>query len=89
MSRIEKARKMRQRVSMGVMGAIKSGAVDGGTVGGLVTEWKPAIEWLPDEICVYNGRLYKCLKAHKSKGNLKPPTSPEYWEDIGAAAADA
>ena len=88
MTRLEHARKVRQRINVGLSGAIKSGAIAAADLGGVVERWRPGRKYTAGEVCEAGGKLYRCAQAHTSQSDWTPATVPALWVDIGVTADD-
>lgn len=85
MSRTENARRMRQRVNAGLMGAIASGAVEAENAQSMAEKWHPSRSYAVGEVCVHGGTLYKCIQAHTSQGGWQPGNVPALFAVLGDA----
>lgn len=80
MTRIENARKMRQRVNLGLAGAMLSGAADWDTMLSTAEKWHAGREWAAGEVCELAGAVYLCKQTHTASGKNKPDKAPDLWE---------
>ena len=83
MSRTENARRMRQRVNAGLMGAIASGAVEAESAQSMAEKWHPGRSYADGEVCTHGGTLYKCIQAHTSQGGWQPGSVPALFAVLG------
>ncbi len=83
MTRIERARKLRQCIDTGLAGAIQSGAVDVEGVRSLADNWRPHRNYAAGEYCVRGNKLFKCIKTHTSQPGQKLGSVSDCWEALG------
>lgn len=85
MSRTENARRMRQRVNAGLMGAIASGAVEAESAQSMAEKWHPSRSYAVGEVCAHGGTLYRCIQAHTSQGGWQPENVPALFTALVSA----
>ncbi|CAF4871587.1 unnamed protein product, partial [Rotaria sp. Silwood1] len=46
---------------------------------GIIRQWQTNYAYSVNDLVMYQGRIYKCLQAHRSSPNTKPSKTPTLW----------
>jgi hypothetical protein len=88
MSRLDNARALRQRVNMGLLGAIHSGGATISQGAQVAEKWAPGLLYAAGEVVAYKGQLYKCTQVHTSQSDWTPEAAPALWAMLGLSEDD-